>query len=224
MDRIACQFCHRISQEFTILKCNHIACAECLWSQVRPTLHSPNTIKCSCGQTTVIQSKSLLASSSVTAHVSRHGSPKRHESALRYESAQKFQSAGRPLRTETVEMSRVRDDRSVRSRGKSFDLKNPDLARQLDFLDMQYRKTLEEVERNFKIMVDGINQRYQNLVKNIRLFWLEEVVQAEPLHFLNLPKLFEKKYHKAIGHKLKNINEMILDNLVSVRITSSSFR
>ena len=89
---------------------------------------------------------------------------------------------------------------------------------------MQYRKTLEEVERNFKIMVDGINQRYQNLVKNIRLFWLEEVVQAEPLHFLNLPKLFEKKYHKAIGHKLKNINEMILDNLVSVRITSSSFR
>lgn len=87
-------------------------------------------------------------------------------------------------------MSRVRDDRSLRSKGKSFDLKNPDLARELDFLDMQYRKSLEEVERNFRIMVDGINQRYQNLVKNIRLFWLEEVVQAEPLHFLNLPKLF----------------------------------
>ena len=87
-------------------------------------------------------------------------------------------------------MSRVRDDRSLRSKGKSFDLKNPDLARELDFLDMQYRKSLEEVKRNFRIMVDGINQRYQNLVKNIRLFWLEEVVQAEPLHFLNLPKLF----------------------------------
>lgn len=84
MDRIACQFCQRISQEFTILSCNHIACAECLWSEVRPTLHSPNAIKCPCGQTTTIQSKSLLASSSVTAHVSRHGSPKRHESALRY--------------------------------------------------------------------------------------------------------------------------------------------
>jgi len=91
-------------------------------------------------------------------------------------------------------------------------------------LDLQYRKSLEEVDRNFRIMLDGINQRYQNLVKNIKLFWLEEVVQAEPLHFLNLPKLFEKKYHKAIGHKLKNINEMLLDNLVNVKISSSNFK
>lgn len=45
---------------------------------------------------------------------------------------------------------------------------------------------------------------------NIRLFWLEEVVQSEPVQLVNLSKLLDRKYHKSIGHKLHNLNEALL--------------
>lgn len=58
---------------------------------------------------------------------------------------------------------------------------------------------------------------------NIRLFWLEEIVQPEPLQVLNVSKLFERKYHKAVGHKLKHLNESLLDSLSNVRMNTVQY-
>ena len=55
-------------------------------------------------------------------------------------------------------------------------------------------------------------------MQNIRLFWLEEIVQHDTLHMLNLSKMLERKYRKTIGHKLQNLNEHLLDNIVGFRI------
>ena len=56
------------------------------------------------------------------------------------------------------------------------------------------------------MILQNMQKRYESLVQNIRLFWLEEIVQHDDLHMLNLSKMLERKYHKAIGHKLHNLN------------------
>ena len=72
------------------------------------------------------------------------------------------------------------------------------------------------------MIVQNMQKRYENLVKNIRLFWLEEIVQHDDLHMLNLSKMLQRKYHKAIGHKLHNLNQNLLDNLVGLRLVTES--
>jgi hypothetical protein len=85
-------------------------------------------------------------------------------------------------------------------------------------LGVQFRKSLEEVERNFRSVVESITGKYNNLIKNIRLFWLEEVVESQPLTLLELPKLLLRKYQKSVGSGLQRINEGLLEHLVAVRM------
>jgi hypothetical protein len=69
---------------------------------------------------------------------------------------------------------------------------------------------MEEAERNFKKIVDCIKTKFDNLVKNIRLFWLEEMIEAKSSPLLELPKLLMHKYKKTVGSKVQRINDAVL--------------
>jgi hypothetical protein len=45
---------------------------------------------------------------------------------------------------------------------------------ELYFLDLQFQKSLEEAENNFKRVVQSIREKYTNLVASIRFFWDQE--------------------------------------------------
>lgn len=55
---------------------------------------------------------------------------------------------------------------------KESSLGRDELGRELEFMSIQFKKSMEEVERNFKLVLNTFQKRYENLVSNIRLFWL----------------------------------------------------
>lgn len=79
MDGLTCEHCKGISSEFTILRCDHIICAECLWGEVKATLNGVNTIQCTCGVITKFAPQSNLANHSnhTNANITVTTSPRR---------------------------------------------------------------------------------------------------------------------------------------------------
>jgi len=61
---------------------------------------------------------------------------------------------------------------------------------------------MEEAEKNFRRVLDCLKTKYENLVRNIRLFWLEEMVETHPCPLLDLPRLLKRKYEKSVGNKI----------------------
>ena len=66
MEGLCCESCRGITNEFTILSCDHIVCAECLWGEVRTSLQGVNSIRCSCGTVTSFPKTNHIASTKVT--------------------------------------------------------------------------------------------------------------------------------------------------------------
>ncbi len=62
------------------------------------------------------------------------------------------------------------------------------------------------------------------MVRNIKYFWFEEVVENKPLNLLELPKLLQKKYAKNVGNSLKNLNESLFQQLAHFRVETQPER
>jgi len=45
----------------------------------------------------------------------------------------------------------------------------------MKFLEIQFNKSLEEAHNNFNKVVKSITELYQNLIKNIKFFCLEQM-------------------------------------------------
>ncbi len=71
--------------------------------------------------------------------------------------------------------------------------------------------------------MESLREKYSNLVRNIRLFWLEEVLESQPLTLLELPRLLMRKYQKAVGIGLQRINEGLVQHLTGMRIDTQVF-
>ena len=65
MEGLSCQSCRGINNEFTILTCDHIVCAECLWGEVTTSLQGLNSLKCSCGVVTTFPKNHHLPQHSI---------------------------------------------------------------------------------------------------------------------------------------------------------------
>ena len=66
--------------------------------------------------------------------------------------------------------------------------------------------------------MEQLRSKYQNLVRNIKLYWFEEVMEVQPLPVLDLPKLLMKKYSRAIGSTIAKLNDTFLNSLAAFRV------
>ena len=66
--------------------------------------------------------------------------------------------------------------------------------------------------------MDQLNTKYQNLIRNIKLYWLEEIVEVKRGPVLQLPKVINQKYQKAIGKQIQHINQVIIQELAAFRV------
>jgi hypothetical protein len=67
-------------------------------------------------------------------------------------------------------------------------------------------------------LLNTIKEKYDNLIKSIRMFWHQEMAECESISLLDFPTILAKKYGQSIGESLKQLNENLLEYLAGFRI------
>ena len=77
---------------------------------------------------------------------------------------------------------------------------------------------MEELQRNYTRMLEHLTLKYQNLVRNIKLYWFEQMMEVQPTPVLDFPRLLLNKYNRNIGSTISKINDTLLHHLAAFRI------